>query len=81
MEIRTQISRNGRIVLPAKLRRALEIRAGDEIVMQLENGAIRIIPLRQAVILAQKAVRQYVPEGVSLVDALIKERREEAGRE
>ena len=81
MEIRTQISKNGRIVLPAKLRRALEIRAGDEIVMRLENGAIRIIPLRQAVNLAQKAVRQYVPEGVSLVDALIKERREEAGRE
>jgi AbrB family looped-hinge helix DNA binding protein len=81
MEIRTQISKSGRIVLPAKLRRALEIRAGDEIVMRLENGAIRIIPLRQAVNLAQKAVRQYVPEGVSLVDALIKERREEAGRE
>jgi len=81
MEIRTQISKSGRIVLPAKLRRALEIRAGDEIVMRLENGTIRIIPLRQAVKLAQKAVRQYVPEGVSLVDALIKERREEAGRE
>jgi len=81
MEIRTQISKSGRIVLPAKLRRALEIQAGDEIVMRLENGAIRIIPLRQAVNLAQKAVRQYVPEGVSLVDALIKERREEAGRE
>ena len=81
MEIRTQISKSGRIVLPAKLRRALEIRAGDEIVMRLENGTIRIIPLRQAVKLAQKAVRQYVPEGVSLVDALIKGRREEAGRE
>jgi AbrB family looped-hinge helix DNA binding protein len=52
MEIRTQISKNGRIVLPTKLRKALEIQAGNEVLMRLENGSIRIIPLRQAVTLA-----------------------------
>jgi len=77
----TQMSRNGRIVVPVKLRRALEIQPGDEIVMRLENGSIRMIPLRQAVNLAQKAVQQYVPKGSSLVNALIQARREEAGRE
>ena len=77
MEIRTQISKGGRIVLPAKLRKALEIQAGDELVMRLENGSIRMIPLRQAVTLAQKAVRQYVPKGTSLVDTLIQVRKEE----
>jgi AbrB family looped-hinge helix DNA binding protein len=81
MEIKTQISRSGRIVVPVKLRKALEIQAGDEVVMRLENGSIRMIPLRQAVILAQKTVRQYVPKGASLVDALIQARREEAGHE
>jgi AbrB family looped-hinge helix DNA binding protein len=81
MEIRTQMGRSGRIVVPVKLRRALGIRPGDEIVLRLENGSIRMIPLRQAVNLAQKTVRQYVPEGTSLVDALIQARREEAGRE
>ena len=60
MEIRTQISKGSRIVLPAKLRKALEIQAGDELIMQLENGSIRIIPVRQAVTLVQKAVRQYL---------------------
>jgi AbrB family looped-hinge helix DNA binding protein len=80
MEIRTHISKSGRIVLPSKLRRALEIRAGDEIVMRLENGSIRMIPLRQAVNLAQEAVRQYVPKGTSLVDALIRTRRDEIGK-
>ena len=75
------MGRSGRIVVPAKLRRALGIRPGDEIVLRLENGSIRMIPLRQAVNLAQKTVRQYVPEGTSLVDALIQARREEAGRE
>jgi AbrB family looped-hinge helix DNA binding protein len=77
MEIRTQISKGSRIVLPAKLRKALEIQAGDELIMQLENGSIRIIPVRQAVTLVQKAVRQYVPKGTSLVDALVQVRKEE----
>ena len=77
MEIRTQISKGSRIVLPAKLRKALEIQAGYELILQLENGSIRIIPVRQAVTLVQKAVRQYVPKGTSLVDALVQVRKEE----
>jgi len=81
MESRTQISKSGRIILPVRLRRALDIQAGDEIVMRLENGSIRLIPLRQAICLAQKTVRQYVPEGTSLVEALIEARREEAARD
>ena len=81
MEIRTQISKSGRIVLPAKFRKALEIQPGDELVLRLENGSIRMIPLRQAVTLAQKAVRSYVPKGTSLVDALIQVRRDESGHE
>jgi AbrB family looped-hinge helix DNA binding protein len=78
MEVKKQISRSGRIVVPVQLRRALEIQAGDEIVMRLENGSIRMIPVRQAVNLAQKAVRKYAPPGASLVDALIQARQEEA---
>jgi|WetSurSiteA1Bulk_404760.scaffolds.fasta_scaffold156764_1 AbrB family looped-hinge helix DNA binding protein len=81
MEIKTQITKNGRIVVPARLRKALEIQAGDEILLRLENGSIRLIPLRQAVAIAQKTVRRYVPEGTSLVDDLIEARREEAARE
>lgn len=81
MDIRTQISKSGRIIVPAKLRRALEIRPGDEIVLRLEDGSIRLIPLSQAVALAQKAVQRYTPHGVSLVDSLIQARREEAAHE
>jgi bifunctional DNA-binding transcriptional regulator/antitoxin component of YhaV-PrlF toxin-antitoxin module len=81
METRIQIGKGGRLVVPVKLRNALQIKAGDEIVARLENDSIRLIPMRQAVALAQKAVKQYVPKGTSLVDDLIKARREEAGRE
>ncbi len=78
METRVQIGKGGRLVVPVKLRKALNIKAGDEIVARLENDSIRLIPVQQAVTLAQKVVRQYVPQGVSLVDELIKARREEA---
>jgi len=67
--------------VPVNLRKALELQIGDEVVMRLENGSVRLIPLRQAVSLTQKAVRQYVPEGTSLVDDLIRVRREEVSDE
>ena len=81
MEFKTQIGKGGRIVVPARLRKALEIKPGDAIVMRLEDSSIRLIPLHQAVELAQEKVRQYAPEGASLVDELIQARRAEAQRE
>lgn len=81
MEVKTQMDKSGRIVVPARLRNSLGIQPGDEIVLRLENGEIRLIPLRQAVKMAQETVRRYVPAGTSLVDALIQARREEAARE
>ena len=71
----------GRLVVPANLRKALKIKTGDEIIVRLENDSIRLIPMHQAVSLAQMIVKQYAPQGISLVDELIKARRQEAGRE
>jgi AbrB family looped-hinge helix DNA binding protein len=78
MEFRTQITKGGRLVVPAKLRKALQIEAGDEVVLKLENGSLRLIPLHHAITLAQQTVRKYVPKEVSLVDELIQARRAEA---
>lgn len=81
MEFKTQITKGGRLVVPAKLRKALQIEAGDEVVLRLEKGSLRLIPLHQAVSLAQETIRKYVPEGISLVDELIQARRTEAKHE
>jgi AbrB family looped-hinge helix DNA binding protein len=81
MEFKTQINKSGRLILPAKMRKALEIQPGDELVIRIEGGSIRIIPLQQAIKMAQKSVRKYVPEGVSLVEELLTERRDEVNRE
>jgi AbrB family looped-hinge helix DNA binding protein len=78
MGIRTRISNSGRLVVPAKFRKALKIKAGDELVLRLENDSIHLIPLHQTVRMVQTSIKKFVPEGVSLVDDLIQEQREEA---
>lgn len=81
MEVKTKMGRNGRVVVPVEFRRRLNLQPGDELVVRLEENQLRLIPLRYALAQAQKIVRQYVPEDVSLVDALLQERRAEADRE
>jgi len=81
MEFRVQVHSGGRFVLPSKLRKELQIKVGDEIVLRLENGSIRLVPLNQAVIIAQKTVKKYVPKGTSLVADLIQARKEESAHE
>jgi antitoxin PrlF len=71
----TQMGKGGRITLPARMRKMLRIDTGDAVILRLEGDTVLVIPLRQAVRLAQEKVRQYIPEGTSLVEELIQARR------
>jgi AbrB family looped-hinge helix DNA binding protein len=79
----TKIGEGGRLVIPAAYRKALGVSPGDEVVLLLEEGAVRILTLREAVRLAQAAIRSYIPAepGRSLADELIAERRQKARSE
>jgi antitoxin PrlF len=77
----TQVGEGGRVVIPAVMRAALGVQVGDTVLLRFDDGELRILTPRQALRRAQELVRQYVPEGVSLVDELIAERRLEAARE
>jgi AbrB family looped-hinge helix DNA binding protein len=79
--IRARVAEGGRIVIPAKYRRALGLEVGDEVILRLEAGELRVTSLAQAIRQAQDSVRRYVPEGRSLVAELLAERRREAGSE
>ncbi len=79
--IMVSLGQNGRLVIPAPFRRALGIEAGDELVLSLDEGQLRISTREQAIARAQAGVRQRVRGDVSLVDELIKERRVEARTE
>ncbi len=78
---RTRIGAGGRIVIPAHIREALNFNPGDEVVLALSDGELRIFSINQAVHRAQAMVRRYVPEGKSLVQELIQERRKEGALE
>lgn len=80
-EVRLRINENGRVVIPAPFREALGIRAGDELVLRLEDDELRITTIKQRLERARKLVRQHVKPGRSLVDELIAERREAARNE
>ena len=77
-EMKTIIRVGGRIVIPAACRKALGIKPGDEVQLVLEDGEIRMVSQRQAIVRAQNLLRRYVPRDRNLSEELIKERREEA---
>ena len=78
--MKTIIGEGGRLVIPAAYRKALGIKPGDEVLLSLEDGEMRVVSTRQAVARAQTLVRRYVSKGRSLSGELIKERQEEATR-
>jgi AbrB family looped-hinge helix DNA binding protein len=76
-----RVGPQGRLVIPVELRKALELEPGEVLVGRVEDK--RLVLERRAAVLErlQARVAAAVPEGVSLVDELIAERREEARRE
>jgi AbrB family looped-hinge helix DNA binding protein len=76
--VTTTVAEGGRIVIPAAYRRVLGIRPGDEVVLRLDDGEVRVSTRALARRRAREYVRNLVPKGVSLVDELIRERRESA---
>ena len=67
--------------MPAEHRKALGVKVGDVVLLDLEDGEVRVRTVDQAVKRAQELVRRYVPADRSLMDELIAERRLEAERE
>jgi AbrB family looped-hinge helix DNA binding protein len=69
------------VVIPAALREALGLKEGDVLIASAEDGELHLLTIPAAVRRARAIVRKYVPEGVSLVDELIADRRREAEEE
>jgi antitoxin component of MazEF toxin-antitoxin module len=72
------IESGGRLTIPRALLQDLELSVGDPVVLEIEGDALRLRSQKRVIAEIQALVRQHVPEGVSLVDELIAERRREA---
>ncbi len=80
MRYTVQLGDRGRLVLPAPLRRALGLQEGDQLVLELEDGSVRLLPARTVAGRFEGAFRGRYG-GRSLAEELLAERREEAARE
>jgi len=77
----TRMGTNGRLVIPAPLREALGLTAGDEVVLRVTDGELRLLSRAAAIERFQDLVRARVPADRLLSEELIAERRAEAARE
>ncbi len=77
----TIIRKGGVIQLTAEFLEAMGVAEGDQVQLALDGDIVRVLSRAAAIRELQNQVRRHVPEGVSLVDELIAERRAEATRE
>lgn len=72
---------NGRMILPADLRRDLQLGEGGRVVLQKVGDRIEITTARLSRAQARARVRARLPEAADVVDGFSDERRAEARRE
>jgi AbrB family looped-hinge helix DNA binding protein len=78
---RTRIGAGGRIVIPQEMREALDVKEGDDVLLEVDESGLHVRSVRRAVLHAQQVVARYVKPGRSLSAELIEERRKDAQRE
>lgn len=78
---RVRIVDGGKLVIPAAMRRELGISTGDTVLVDVNDGELRVRSIPRAIERARAILRKHVPEGVELADELISDRRREAERE
>ena len=75
-----KLGQNGRIIIPADVRRNLDFKAGDELLITIDDK--RLILETEAALLARLyRAAGSPPEGELVSDTLLRERRDEAARE
>jgi AbrB family looped-hinge helix DNA binding protein len=75
-----KVGPDGRILIPAAMRRAAGLEPGATVVVDLTNGLIRIGTFANRLKAAQDLIAHLVKPGVGMVDEFIAEKRAAAER-
>ena len=78
---RVRVDAAGRIVLPATIRKALEIHNGDVLVLSVNDRSVRLHTVDAALERVRAIARRRRAKGEDVVDQFIAERRTEAAAE
>ena len=68
-------------MIPADLRKQLGIEIGENVNLELQPDSLKVSTGRAALRRIQNSLKGRIPDGVSLVDELIADRRREAENE
>ena len=79
--IRLRLNANGRVVIPASVRKALGVEAGDELILEKKDDVFVLTTQQHRIQRAQQRAKAHVAAGASLADELIAERRKAAKSE
>jgi AbrB family looped-hinge helix DNA binding protein len=82
MERPIVVGDRGRVVLPADVRSALGLKTGSRLLLSTESdGSLWLRPYRSVADQGRGMLASLAPEGESMVDELLAERRREAAGE
>ncbi len=81
MHVSVRMSENGRVLIPAEIRKQLGLVAGEAITLTVEGNELRLMTRRARRRAVQASAARYLKPGVRIEDELIAERHEEARRE
>lgn len=76
-----RMSKEGRVLIPVPVRRELGLVENQPLSIYVQDGEVRIVSRVQAIRRMQQRMAKYKKSGESVVDDLLRERREEAARE
>ena len=78
---RVKMVEGGKLVIPAAFRREMGVKPGDTLIVELDQGEIRVRSLPSAIGRVQARMRELNPEGRLLSEELIADRRAEAAHD
>ena len=79
--VKVKVDQQGRVLIPADIREKMRLKPGGQVSLFLDDDGLHLVSSHIAWKRLKRLVAETVPEGVSLADELIADRRAEAARE
>ncbi len=81
MEYILKLYENGRILIPAELRKKWNLEPGQELLLKEDGDAAILMTRKNSITILKQEIKATLPEEISLVEQLKEERRRAAAQE